>query len=76
MVLSALSDLEPVLNALKSYASRGLNRRGLDRGRTKRWARGGSTVYLWTEEALARAIRYVVELQGAPLEVFDASSDD
>ena len=33
-------------------------------------------MYLWTEEALARAIRYVVELQGAPLEVFDASSDD
>ena len=76
VVLSALSDPEPILNALKSYACRGLNRCGLDRKRTKRWARGGSTVYLWTEEALARAIRYVVELQGTPLEVFDASSDD
>ena len=76
VVLSALSDPEPVLNALKSYASQGLNRCGIDRGRTRRWARGGSTVYLWTEEALACAIRYVVELQGAPMEVFDASSDD
>ncbi len=75
VVLSALSDPEPVLNALKSHASRGLNRCGIDRGRTRRWARGGSTVYLWTEEALASAIRYVLELQGAPMEVFDASSD-
>ena len=76
VVLSASSDPEPILNALKSYASQSLNRCGIDKGRTKRWARHGSTVYLWTEEELARVIRYVLELQGAPTEVFDASLDD
>jgi len=76
VVLSALSQPEPVLNARKSHASQSLKRCGIARGRTRHRARGGSTVYLWTEEALANAVRYVVELQCAPMEVFDASSED
>ncbi len=75
-MLSELSDPAPILNALKSYASKSLNRCEIDKVRSKRWARHGSTVYLWTEDALACAIRYVLELQDAPMEVFDASADD
>jgi REP element-mobilizing transposase RayT len=61
---------EKVMHALKAYASRALNARGLDiRGR-KRWTRHGSTRYLWTQAQIERAIRYVVAGQGEPMEVY------
>ena len=71
VVVSALSDPDPVLEALKGYASRSLNRCGTDIQRSKQWTRGGSAVYLWTEDELVRAIRYVVDSQGPPMEVFE-----
>jgi len=38
---------ERIMNDFKSYASRQLNRMGLDRPGRKRWARHGSTRWIW-----------------------------
>jgi REP element-mobilizing transposase RayT len=46
VVVQANQKPEPVLNALKCYASRTLNRMGLDVADRRRWARHGSTRYL------------------------------
>jgi hypothetical protein len=34
----------------------------------------GSTRYLWRQQQVSAAIRYVVDDQGEPMEVFDASA--
>ncbi len=60
------------MNDLKSYASRCLNRLGLDQLNRKRWARHGSTRWLWTPDNVSAAIRYVVDQQGDAMEVFEA----
>ena len=63
---------EMVMNTFKSYASRGLNRLGSDKPNRKRWARHGSTRWLWKNEDVQEAIRYVVSGQGEPMEVYRA----
>jgi len=63
---------ERIMNDLKSYASRCLNRLGLDDPARKRWARHGSTRWLFDEENVSDAIRYVVGQQGPPMAVFEA----
>jgi REP element-mobilizing transposase RayT len=61
---------EKVMNDFKAYASRALSRlNGNEPGR-KRWARHGSTRWLWSDQDVAEAIRYVVEQQGEPMAVF------
>jgi len=72
IVVEAEGRPERVMNDLKSYASRCLNRTGLDEPDRKRWARHGSTRWLWTREQVAAAIRYVVDKQGEPMAVFGA----
>ena len=64
---------ERAMNDLKSYASRCLNRVGLDETSRKRWARHGSTRWLWKPEDVSAAIRYVVDEQGEPMAIFEAS---
>jgi REP element-mobilizing transposase RayT len=61
-----------IMNDLKSYASRCLNRMGLDQPARKRWARHGSTRWLWKPENISAAVRYVVDEQGNPMAVFEA----
>ncbi len=63
---------ERVMNEFKSYASRELNRLGRDGPARRRWARHGSTRWLWKDKDVERAIRYVVAEQGAPMAVFVA----
>jgi len=63
---------EKVMNDFKSYASRSLNRLKSDESDRKRWARHGSTRWLWTDEDVKQAIQYVVEEQGEPMAVFEA----
>jgi len=48
---------ERLMNDLKSSASRCLNRAGLDEPSRKRWARHGSTRWLWEREQVSAAIR-------------------
>jgi REP element-mobilizing transposase RayT len=64
---------ERIMNDLKSYASRCLNRLGLDDHDRKRWARHGSTRWLWKPESVSAAIQYVVDRQGDPMAVFEAT---
>ena len=71
LVISAGAKPERIMNDLKSYASRYLNQSGLDEPMRKRWARHGSTRWLWTPENVSAAIRYVVDGQGEPMAVFE-----
>lgn len=61
---------EKVMNDFKSYATRRLNQLGCDGPERKRWARHGSTRWLWKDEEVREAIRYVVDEQGEAMSVF------
>lgn len=63
---------EKIMNEFKSYASRELNRLGNDGLGRRRWARHGSTRWLWKDRHVHHAIRYVVEEQGEPMALFVA----
>jgi REP element-mobilizing transposase RayT len=70
VIVEAEAPPEKVMNDFKAYASRALNGcEGEERGR-KRWARHGSTRWLWKDQDVREAIRYVVEEQGTPMSVF------
>ena len=73
VVVEADARPERIMNDLKAYASRWLNRMGLDQPARKRWARHGSTRGLWKSEDISAAIRYVVDGQGEPMAVFEAT---
>ena len=66
-VVSAMQKPEPILDAFKSYSTRALRRAGLISPSVKPWARHGSTIYLWKERDVAKAIEYVVLGQGDKL---------
>ncbi|MBI1956402.1 MAG: transposase [Acidobacteria bacterium] len=70
-VVSAQEAPEKVLNDVKAYASRSLNRTGLASDAPRRWSRHGSTRYLWKREQVGAAIHYVVREQGEPLAVWE-----
>jgi hypothetical protein len=72
IVVEADAHPERIMNDLKSYASRCLNQLGLEEPRRKRWARHGSTRWLWKPQSVSAAIRYVVDEQGEPMAVFEA----
>jgi REP element-mobilizing transposase RayT len=74
VVVTANRKPEPVMTALKAYSSRTLNRDALDLPDWRRWARHGSTRYLWTAESVQAAIQYVVHEQGPAMAVFETSS--
>jgi REP element-mobilizing transposase RayT len=68
-VVTATIAPEKVLSDLKAYASRRLTEKGFDDRARKRWARHGSTRYLWTDEAVLDAVEYVVNGQGEKMAV-------
>ena len=59
-VVSALSDPEPLLDAFKSYSTRALRKAGLLPASVRPWARHGSTIYLWKERDVEKAVEYVL----------------
>jgi REP element-mobilizing transposase RayT len=63
-VVSAMCLPERVLNAWKSWSTRRLRQLAQVSSPQPVWSRHGSTRYLWTQEALARAVQYVEEGQG------------
>ena len=63
---------ERVMNDFKAYASRRLNRLRHDEPDRKRWARHGSTRFLWKPEHVSAAIQYVLEEQGDALSAFES----
>ena len=60
------------MHDFKTYASRRLNRMGLEEPDRKRWARHGSTRWLWKPQHVSAAIQYVVAEQGDAMSVFEA----
>jgi hypothetical protein len=71
-VIEAETAPEFVMIALKACISRAMNEAGIDHRARRRWARHGSTRYLWTHEAVSAAIRYVLLGQGTPMEAYEA----
>ncbi|CZJ03547.1 TPA: transposase [Legionella pneumophila] len=71
LVIHAQLSPELVMNTVKAYASRYLNKARLDGGRKNRWTRHGSTRYLWSEEEIEATIQYVVYGQGSLMAVFE-----
>ncbi|MBI3471829.1 MAG: transposase [Candidatus Solibacter usitatus] len=63
---------ERVMAGFKAYASRRLNRMRLDDPNRKRWARHGSTRWLWKPQHVSAAIQYVVAEQGDAMSVFES----
>ena len=76
VVVDAEPAPEKVMNELKAYASRKLNRAGLDGLDRRRWARHGSTRYLWSREQVESTIAYVAEGQGEGMAVYVNDNDD
>jgi REP element-mobilizing transposase RayT len=70
-VVSAMQNPEPILNSFKSYSTRALRQAGLLQRTSKPWARHGSTIYLWKEQAVAKAVAYVLLGQGNELFTLD-----
>ncbi len=73
VVVEADATPEWVMSSFKRVASRASNGLGLDGEGRIRWARHGSTRYIWTKEQLSAAIRYTVNAQGQPLVVYEAA---
>lgn len=67
IVVTAMKKPEPVLNAFLGYSTRALRRTRLIACDTKPWARHRSTIYLWKERDVAKAIEYVLLGQGDDL---------
>jgi REP element-mobilizing transposase RayT len=63
---------ERIMNDFKAYASRCLNRMGLDEPSRKRWTRHGSTRWLWKPQHVSAAVQYAVAEQGDSMSVFEA----
>lgn len=62
---------ERVMSDFKAYASRRLNRMGLDGAGRKRWTRHGSTRWLWKPQHVSAAVHYVIVEQGYAMSVFE-----
>ena len=60
-----------VANIIRLTSARHLNKAKLDGDRVNRWARHGSTRYLWKNAEVEAAIQYVVYEQGLPMSVFE-----
>jgi REP element-mobilizing transposase RayT len=71
-VVDAEAEPEQVMNDFKSYASRRLNRMGLDNPNRKRWTRHGSTRWLWKPQHVSAAMQYVVAEQGDAMSAFES----
>ena len=71
LVIHGILPPEQIMNAVKSYASRQLNKENLDNNRRNRWTRHGSTRYLWNEAEVEATIQYVINEQGLPMAVFE-----
>lgn len=63
---------EKIMNEFKSYASRALNLFQIGTSGRKRWARHGSTRWLWKDQDVKDAMKYVIDEQGEPMELFVA----
>jgi REP element-mobilizing transposase RayT len=71
-VVEAEAPPERIMGDFKAYASRRLNWMRLEEPSRKRWARHGSTRWLWKPQHVSAAMQYVVAEQGAAMSVFES----
>jgi REP element-mobilizing transposase RayT len=71
-VVEAEDEPERVMKDFKVYASRRLNEVESER---RRWARHGSTRWLWKPKQVAAAMQYVLEEQGEPMARYSSESE-
>jgi len=71
-VVEAENDPERVMRDFKAYASRKLNEIEPER---RRWARHGSTRWLWNPSQVSAAMQYVLEEQGEPMARFSSDTE-
>jgi len=71
-VVEAEAEAERIMNDFKVYASRRLNRMSLDNPDRKRWARHGSTRWLWKPQHVPAAIQYVIAEPGDVMSAFES----
>lgn len=71
-VVEAEVSPERIMRDLKAYDSRRLNQMSLDEPNRKRWARHGSTRWLWKPQHVSAAMQYVVAEQGDAMSVFES----
>ncbi len=67
VVVTAECAPEPIMNAFKAYSTRKMRDQGLIGKNIHPWVRHGSTRWLWTDEAAANAVNYVLYGQGGLL---------
>ena len=67
IVVTAGTKPEKVMGGFKSWCTRRMVEAGLIARGGKVWTRHGSTRYLWSEQSVEQACRYVIEGQGEPL---------
>jgi REP element-mobilizing transposase RayT len=67
-VVSAQCDPERILVAFKANATRRMREAGCWEYEYRPWAHGGSKRYLWSPASVERAIAYVIDGQGGPLD--------
>jgi REP element-mobilizing transposase RayT len=68
LIVSCCDAPELVLTQLKLYSSRALNKENPDdRIVEKKWARHGSTRYIWSHRFIEAAVDYVLYRQGRPM---------
>jgi REP element-mobilizing transposase RayT len=68
VVVEAEIQPEKVMNDFKAYSSRMLNR--MEGAPRKRWARHGSTRWLWKDQDVRDAVRYVIDEQSEAMAVY------
>jgi REP element-mobilizing transposase RayT len=64
VVLAGCDVPNRAMATFKAWSTRRLREAGVAEQEARVWARHGSTRYLWSEDAVQRAVRYVVEGQG------------
>lgn len=69
-VVASKAKPEQVMDDLKAYASHALVKAAMEASSRPKWARHGSTRWLWEEENVRAAIDYVVDGQGKDMDVF------
>ena len=70
-VVSAEGDPGRVMSGMKASASRKLTRAGFDDEQRRRWTRHGSTLHLFSEEAVADKVDYTLNRQGTKMAWYD-----
>ena len=71
VVVTAACKPEKVMSDFKSWGSRRLREKFAEGADRERWTEHGSTKYLWTDDALSKAVDYVTNRQGGLMAAYD-----